>query len=157
MIQCTFENGHEVSLRHVTVGCIVINSDKQILLVKRAKHLPNGEKYTIPGGFLDRDEDIPQGALRELKEESGLVGEKIFLFRINGSPTRPKEDRQNVDFIFIVEAFSGELTENEEVSEMHWFNQDDLPNEDAFAFDHRESILKYLEYRKEAFAIPLLK
>jgi len=157
MIRCKFENGNEASLRHITVVCIVVNTKKQILLVKRAEHLSNANKYTIPGGFLDRDEDIKQGALRELKEESGLVGEKIFLFGINGNPNRPKEDRQNVDFIFVVEEFSGEFVDNDEVSEIRWFDHDALPSDEEFAFDHRESIMRYLQYLQEPFAIPFFK
>ncbi len=61
----------------------------------------NGGKFTIPGGFLDRNENIEQGTLRELKEETGYEGKIICLFHINDNPTRPKEDRQNVDFIYM--------------------------------------------------------
>lgn len=156
MITCTFEHGGEGSLRHITVACIVINAKQQILLVKRAPHLPNGNKYTIPGGFLDRDETIQEGALRELKEESGLIGEELLLFHINDNPKRPKEDRQNVDFIFVIKKFSGEFVENEEVTAIEWFDKDSLPTDEAFAFDHRDSILRYFDYEKKRFPLPVI-
>lgn len=146
MICCTFENGKEALLRHVTVGVIVINTRKEFLLVKRAANLLRGNTYTIPGGFLDRGENLEKGALRELFEETGLTGKHAILFRINSSPDRPKEDRQNVDFIFIVKKFTGDLTNNKEVIEMRWFSEKDLPPDEKFAFDHRESIMFYLEY-----------
>lgn len=59
MISCTFENGNKAlrGLRHVTVGAIAINENNQVLLVKRAVHLPNGGKLSIPGGLLDRDKN----------------------------------------------------------------------------------------------------
>lgn len=158
MISCTFENGNNAlrGLRHVTVGAIAVNNDKQILLVRRAPNMHNGGKFTIPGGFLDRDEDIAQGALRELKEETGYDGEIVSLFRVNDNPNRPKEDRQNVDFIYIVKVVSGALTINSEVTNISWFSKDKLPKEEEFAFDHRDSILKYFEYLEKEFPLPII-
>ena len=70
MIKCTLENKHETSFRHITVGSIVVNEKQEVLLIKRAINLLRGGKYSIPGGFLDRDENLEEGALRELKEET---------------------------------------------------------------------------------------
>lgn len=158
MITCTFENGNKATrgLRHVTVGAIVINDKNQVLLVKRAENMHNGGKFTIPGGFLDRDEDTKQGTLRELKEETGYEGEIISLFRINTCPTRPKEDRQNVDFIYIVKLLGGESTENSEVTNIVWVGKDDLPEDAEFAFDHRDSIMKYFDYLEQEFPLPII-
>ena len=156
MIDCKFENGREASLRHVTVGIIAVNSNGQVLLVKRAPHLWNGNKYTVPGGFLDRDEDTKGGALRELREETGLQGEILFLFRVNDSPNRPKEDRQNVDFIYIAGVVGGREVKNKEVGEISWFDEKNLPHDSEFAFDHRESILRYFQYRKKPFLVPII-
>lgn len=156
MIHCAFENGNNASLRHVTTGCIVIDADKAVLLVKRAPHILNGNKFTIPGGFLDRDENFEQGALRELSEETGLQGKNPTLFFINGNPKRPKEDRQNVDIVFVVREFEGALKDNSEVTEMKWFAKDAIPDDGDFAFDHRESIMKYFQYLEKPFALPLI-
>lgn len=49
----------------------------EFLLVKRSslrKRFPN--EWEFPSGFLE-DETEPEGALRELKEETGLIGEVI--------------------------------------------------------------------------------
>lgn len=156
MITCKFENNKVALLRHVTVGVIATNKNGQILLVKRAPNLLRGNKYTIPGGFLDRDENIQHGGLRELYEETGIRGKHATLFRINSSPDRPKEDRQNVDFIYIVSGLDGTLIENKEVTEIKWFSEDNLPQEDNFAFDHRESILLYFKFIKKHFLLPII-
>lgn len=58
MIKCIFENGRETSCRHVTVGSIAVNEKNEVLLVKRASGLHRGSLYTIPGGFLDRGENL---------------------------------------------------------------------------------------------------
>jgi 8-oxo-dGTP diphosphatase len=159
MISCTFENGNTAAkgLRHVTVGAIAVNDKNEVLLVKRADNIHNGGKYTIPGGFLDRGENTTEATLRELKEETGYDGEIIKLFRINDSPNRPKEDRQNVDFLYLVNVVGGTKTENAEVSAIVWVAKDNLPADEEFAFDHRESILQYFAYLEKNFALPILE
>ena len=70
MINCRFENGRPASLRHVVVHAVV-ERDGALLLVKRAAHLSEGGKWGLPGGFLDRDERLVDGVLRELRGETG--------------------------------------------------------------------------------------
>lgn len=158
MIQCTFEDGGKAvkGLRHVCIGAITVNDKNQVLLVKRAPHLTNGGKYAIPGGFLDRDETTAQATLRELKEETGYTGKIKFLFQIVDNPNRPKEDRQNVDFRYVVEVIEGEKKDNNEVSEIEWFDIDQLPSEEERAFDHIESVELYLQYLKKSFQLPII-
>lgn len=142
MIQCTFENGGEASLRHVVVDAIVVK-DNKILLIKRAPHLINGNKWAIPGGFLDRDETLEQAVLRELKEETGLIGKVVKLFKIIDNPKRKNEDRQNVAFVFVVNASGTIKIEPREVTEAKWFDLDNLQEEQDFAFDHFEIIKEF--------------
>src|SRR3990167_3491513 len=143
MINCTFENSRKASLRHVVIDAIVIK-DQKILLVKRALHLWHGNKWAIPGGFLDRDETLKQAVVRELKEETGLHGKITNLFKIIDSPNRKNEDRQNVAFVYIVEA-SGQIKfDPHEVTDAKWFNINNLTDENEFAFDHYEIIRDYI-------------
>jgi 8-oxo-dGTP diphosphatase len=156
MITCTFEGGQQGKLRHVTVCSIIVNDKNQILLTRRSSHLSNGNKFTVPGGYLDRGETTQEGALRELTEETGYTGVVKSLFQIIDNPNRPKEDRQNVEFRYIVEVTGGEPTLNSEVSEIRWFDENNLPAEEEFAFDHRESILLYFQYLEKPFVIPMV-
>ncbi len=154
MIKCTLENGHQVLFRHVTVAVIILNEQKQVLLIKRSKNVTNPYKYTVPGGFLDRDENVEQGALRELREETGFNGKIKMLFEIIDSPHRPKEDRQNVEFRFIAEVIGGKPTLNKEVTEIKWVSQTDLPPDEQFAFDHLSTIKRYYDYLETPFSVP---
>lgn len=158
MIQCTFENEivADPGLRHVTVGAIVINSEGKVLLVKRSAKFSRAGTWTVPGGFLDRDKTMEEAVLKELKEEAGHTGKIVALFHVNDNPGRPKEDRQNVDFIYLVEAGEGLFEENEETIEIKWFDKKSLPSEEDFAFDHRAVLLKYFEFREKPFALPLV-
>ena len=75
MITCKFEDAGDALLRHVAVDALVIKNNT-ILLVKRADFLLEGGKYCFPGGYLDRDETLKEGVLRELQEETGYQGKK---------------------------------------------------------------------------------
>ncbi len=158
MINCAFEDGGKASLRHVTIGAIVVNRERtQILLGKRALKISNGGKYNLFGGFLGRDENTEQAILREIKEESGYVGKIISLFRVNESPKRPQEDRQNVDFAYIVEAQEKTGDKDWESTEIKWFDLNNLPPNEEFAFDHRETIDLYIKYLKNPFTLPIIR
>lgn len=54
----------------VTVDACVIQSG-HVLLVQR-KHAPGRGLYALPGGFLDQQERIVDGVIRELREETRL-------------------------------------------------------------------------------------
>ncbi len=158
MIHCQFETATtpDASLRHVTVGAIAYNTDGKILLVKRSEKYSRPNTYAIPGGFLGRDETTQEATLRELKEETGMTGEIMSLFHVNDNPERPKEDRQNVDFIYLVKAKESSFQENDEVTSVEWCDKDTLPKEEDFAFDHRAVILKFFAYKEKPFELPLI-
>lgn len=154
MISCTFENGRTGSLRHVVVHALVAK-DNSLLLVRRAPQLLEGGKWSLPAGFLDRDESAAAAVLRELSEETGWEGEVVHFFRINTNPDRPHEDRQNVALDFIIRPRRQTGTPDHESTAIDWVPFTELAPYDRFAFDHGESIRLYLEYLKKPFSIPL--
>lgn len=155
MLKCIFENKNEASLRHVVVHAIV-EMDGSLLLEKRTGDLLESGKWALPGGFLNRDETAAQGVLRELQEETGWEGEVIALFKINSSPNRPHEDRQNVAFDFLIKPIKKVGEPDAESSKVEWIPIDKLLPLSEFAFDHGESIALYLKYRKNKFNLPIL-
>ena len=56
------------------VAALVMNPDNQLLLVKRGVEPAKG-MWCLPGGFLEIDESIEGAVLRELEEETGILGE----------------------------------------------------------------------------------
>lgn len=155
MISCAFENGNKATLRHVVVHAIV-EMDGKILLVKRTGDLLESGKWSIPSGYLDRDETVAEGMLRELKEETGWEGEIISLFRVNSNPNRPMEDRQNVAFDFLIKPLQKTGVPDGENSKIEWIPIDKLLPLNEFAFDHGQSLGYYLKYRKEKFPLPII-
>lgn len=142
MIICRFENGNDAFLRHVCVDNIVIKNNK-ILLVKRSLHLSNPGMWALVGGYVARDETIEQAAVREVLEETGYESKVEYLLSIKDSPKRPKEDRQNISFVYVMSAFEKIKNKDNESSEVKFFKLDHLPKEDEFAFDHYEDICIY--------------
>ena len=155
MINCTFENGSRASLRHVVVHAIV-ERDGALLLVRRAPHLLEGGKWGLPGGFLDRDESLSDGVLRELREETGWDGQVSALLRINSRPDRPHEDRQNVAFDFVVTPLRKVGEPDGESSAVEWVPIDGLPPLPTLAFDHGDTVQLYLASRGKVGPGPIL-
>jgi 8-oxo-dGTP diphosphatase len=155
MITCTLEHGSRAALRHVVVHAIA-ERDGALLLVRRAPHLPEGGKWGLPGGFLDRDETLAAGVLRELREETGWEGRVVALLRINSRPDRPREDRQNVAFDFIVEPLELTGEPDAESSVVEWIPLERLPRLDTLAFDHGDTVRCYLASRGRPVPAPVL-
>jgi len=144
MVICTFEDGGQGKLRHVVVDGLIISKNK-ILLIKRASHLTNPNKYGLPGGYLNRDETTIEAIQREILEETGYTCKKVTLFTIIDDPNRRGEDRQNVEFCFVIEPGKKISKPDNESSAIKWFDLNKLPKEEDFAFDHFERVQMYLK------------
>jgi 8-oxo-dGTP diphosphatase len=60
----------QTALPQVGLGVIIVNKEGQVLIGKRkSSHAPY---YSIPGGKLDAGETFEEGAIREVREETGL-------------------------------------------------------------------------------------
>lgn len=154
MITCEFEDGGRTSLRHVVLHAVV-ERNGGLLLVKRAPHLSEGGKWGLPGGFLDRDETVADGVLRELLEETGWTGRVLTLLRINSRPDRPREDRQNVAFDFVIEPLEKRGEPDAESSDVQWLPMERVLSLDL-AFDHMETVRSYVDFRRRPVATPIL-
>jgi ADP-ribose pyrophosphatase len=61
--------------------------DPQLLLIKQYRYAADGFIYEIPAGLLEEGEDPREGAIRELKEETGCTAEKVeYLFTVLTTP-----------------------------------------------------------------------
>ena len=105
---------------------------------------------------LEVFETIAQGALRELREETGWEGDVIALLRVNSRPDRPREDRQNVAFDLVIAPRHQSGAADEESTEIRWFPLDALPAPESLAFDHGDTVRAYLEWRRTGAATPVV-
>ncbi len=68
----------------IIAGCLPIHEDK-VLLCKRAIN-PRSGMWTIPAGFMENNESISQGALRETAEEANANVEILDLYTVFSLP-----------------------------------------------------------------------
>lgn len=125
--------------RSVTVDAIVANEKGQILLIKR-KNQPYQDHWALPGGYLDQGETTVQGALRELKEETGLSAVTAEFLGFYDDPQR--DPKQNVSFVYLVRQFTGTPKAGDDAGDTKFFDPSSLPND--IAFDHRSIISDFL-------------
>ncbi len=122
--------------------CIIINSSKEILILKRTNYKNNGSEnlWDIPGGNVEKDECINNGIKREVFEETNLSLENNNIFYIDSG--KKYENGQFVFTLFYSKNFQGELKLSHEHSEYRWINYQDLDN---FDFHLREGKIELIK------------
>lgn len=155
MLTCHFEDGHPVLLRHVTCG-VIFTDDNKVLLVKRSGKYSEPYKWALPGGFVDRDENLFQAVIRECLEETGYEIHNPSLFLITHKPDRRNEDRQNIDFIFSTNSGNKVGESDHEIETIKWYKIPDIPKPEDMAFDHGLVLHRYIEYLKNPSNLPIL-
>jgi len=118
-----------------TTLCFCIKDD-QVLLAMKTRGFGTG-KWNGYGGHIEEGEGPKAAAVRELKEESGLVADEkdldqaaVVRFNFGG---RPKIEC----FVYLVHAWQGEAVESEEMSLPRWYSIANLPFGEMWAADAR--------------------
>jgi 8-oxo-dGTP diphosphatase len=112
----------------VGVGAIIIE-EARVLLVKRA-HPPLQAQWSIPGGVLEVGELVREAAVREAREETGLVVEPSDLLGVYDRILRTPEKRVQYHYVlidFLCRRVGGELAAADDAAEVRWFTHDELP------------------------------
>lgn len=118
----------------VTTDCVIFgfNGEQlQVLLIERGIE-PYEGKWAFPGGFLKMDETAEEGALRELKEETGLETAYVQQFHTFSEPSRdPRERVITIAYYALVKI--QEVKGGDDAASARWFPLNDIP---SLAFDH---------------------
>lgn len=113
----------------VAVAALVFDEQGRILLFK---HTYRKLAWGIPVGGLEFGEQPEQGVIREVYEESGLtISVEKLLFADSSKLFR------HVTLIYLCRVAGGEFRESPEVSEMKYFDVNDLP---PMIFDEKDLI-----------------
>ncbi len=119
----------------VGVGVMVLKNNK-VLLGKRnddaekaSSDLHGEGTWTMPGGKLDFQETLIDGAYREVLEETNIKINKDKIKVISVADEIVK-DNHYVTVGFLCQDFEGEqgVMEPEEITEWKWFGLDNLPD-----------------------------
>lgn len=111
----------------------------EILLIQR-KFPPMVGYWGLPGGFVERDEDPLIAVLRELEEETNLVGTNPELLMVMGKPSRDPR-KHIVSIVYSVSAPDGEPLAGDDAADARfWPLQEVLNGEVPLAGDHLQII-----------------
>ncbi len=118
----------------VTTDCVIFGFDGtalKILLVERGIE-PYKGKWALPGGFINPDEDAEAGALRELREETGISSAYMEQFHTYSTPDRdPRERVITIAYLALVKL--QDVKGGDDAADARWFPVNDTP---GLAFDH---------------------
>lgn len=113
----------------VIVPIIEISGINHICMIRRSRYLKKHPgQIGFPGGFIEKNEDIFSGALRELKEEIGINKKSFTLItKLDNQFTHNKIEV--VPFIGLIESKTFRLSKNE-VEDLYFFSIQDILNTD---------------------------
>jgi 8-oxo-dGTP pyrophosphatase MutT (NUDIX family) len=98
-------------------------------------HRPKYGDWTLPKGKLDPGESDEDGALREVKEETGL--RCAIESRAGSVSYRDRHGRPKTVVYFVMRPVGGEFALNDEVDELRWLTLDEARELLDYAHDRR--------------------
>ncbi|MDR8409775.1 NUDIX domain-containing protein [Nonomuraea sp. 3-1Str] len=113
-----------------SVNVIVTNDAGDLLMI----HRTDNDNWAVPGGAIDLGESIPQAAVRETLEETGITCEITGLVGTYSDPghvilyTSNGEVRQEFSIVLTGRPISGEPTPSDESREVRWVPREQVPS-----------------------------
>ncbi|KIX13583.1 NUDIX hydrolase [Dethiosulfatarculus sandiegensis] len=119
----------------LAVAAVVTTENQGVVLLRRAQRDKAYGKWILPGGHVDRGEEVTKAALREVKEETGLS------VRLDG-PLRvySYESNPTVLIAYAATATSGELIMSPEALEIKVFPFDLIPWDELGYLSTRQAL-----------------
>ena len=118
----------QANSRVPSVNVVVINEVGDVLMIRRS----DNDNWAVPGGAIDLNESLPEAAVRETREETGITCEITGLVGIYTDPrhivlyTSNGEARQEFSIVLTARTVSGEPTPSSESTEVRWVPRAEL-------------------------------
>jgi len=115
----------------VAVLAVVLRGEgpaTRALIVQRAQQ-PNAGRWGFPGGVLELGETVADGAMRELKEETGIVAEPAGCLDIHDAISRDDDGRVQFHYLLIAMRGvwqSGEGIAADDAADCAWASRGDI-------------------------------
>ena len=144
----TRQNGKLVPF--LTTDALVIRktadpSNPEILLITRG-HAPDIGKLALPGVHNDYNEYPKDCVIRELREETGLIGELGPLITVRGHPERDaRGHRVSIVYAVYVDEKAEPVAGDDAATAAFYPIKSVLEKPDGFAFDHADIVREAYE------------
>ncbi|KAL6873456.1 hypothetical protein ACP4OV_013538 [Aristida adscensionis] len=126
----------------VGVGAFVMNEKREVLAVQEKSGVLRGQGvWKVPTGVLEPEEDINVGAMREVKEETGIDTEFVEVLAFRQSH-KAFFDKSDLFFVCLLRPLSFDITKQEsEIEACQW-----MPIEEFAAqpFIQKHELAKYI-------------
>ncbi|MGC0421071.1 NUDIX domain-containing protein [Embleya sp. AB8] len=112
----------------VAASVVVVDAQGRVLVQRRA----DSGNWALPGGTMNLGESLPECAVRETREETGLAVEIVGLVGIYTDPRHviaysDGEVRQQFNVCFVARIIGGELTPSDESTALGFKTPAELP------------------------------
>ena len=119
----------------VGVGAVSVDarqndkSGPRVLLIRRGQAPLLGE-WSLPGGALECGEALREAAVREAREETGLLVETVEILGVYERVIPGDDGRIRYHYVlidFLCRPLSGDLKAASDAADVRWFTRDELP------------------------------
>lgn len=133
----------------VTVDALVFRTsgnETEVLLIKRGNP-PFEGMWAAPGGFIDMDETPEAAVERELAEETGITGVKLFQYHTYGAVNRdPRHRTISIAYAGMLNKLNQVARGGDDATEAAWFPVSKLP---PLAFDHDQVVAGAITFGRD--------
>jgi 8-oxo-dGTP diphosphatase len=129
------------------VACSVVEMDNRIVLLKRDIN-PQKGRWVLPGGYVDRGEEVKAAAIRETEEECGIkirISDLLGVYSYTG--------RIGVVIVYLTEYVSGDLIIGDETQDVKLVSPDEIPWDDLAFPSTKDALKDYCKLKGERIEI----
>lgn len=130
-----------------SAGGVVVRDGQVIVIVPKRRGSHGGKVLGLPKGHPDGDESDVEAAIREVREETGVVAEPVA--KLGEIRYRYERKGQPIDkrVVFYLLAYrSGELSHDHEIEEVQWMPLDEAARSLTYSGE-REMVARALSRR----------
>jgi 8-oxo-dGTP diphosphatase len=120
----------------LTVDIVVRRGDEYLFI--RRKFPPFQDELAFPGGFVEEHESVPDAAVRELQEETGIEVWRgaLKLIDVFSAPNRDPRGRIVSIAYFVKVPLATEAYPSDDAGTIVWLDREQALKQEL-AFDHR--------------------